>query len=170
MATIEERLQGAPRRLIVLAACAFARTVEHLLTDERSRDAIETAERFADKLATIEGTRAAAFGAEWAVAEAAGEAAVARAAEATIWAAAATETTTAAAWAAAAACAAEQAEQAEQAEAEATHQSILDCILLPRIQAHFPAHVKGLATTIYDNRDWKLMPILADALEEIGAS
>src|SRR4051812_49373503 len=59
MATIEERLKDAPSRLVILAACGFARTVEHLLTDKRSRDAVETAERFADGLGTTTDVREA---------------------------------------------------------------------------------------------------------------
>src|SRR5262245_213415 len=59
MSITEERLKGAPFRLIILAACGFARTAEHLLTDRRSRDAIDVAERFVDGLATTEETRAA---------------------------------------------------------------------------------------------------------------
>jgi len=167
MATIEERLKDASSRLLILAACGFARTVEHLLADERSRDALETAERFADGLATREEVRAAA--------SAAGEA---------------TESaqegwTLRAAWAVekAVEVAAESAQEARAAEAaagaawdagtrfgvaETAIPAILDCILPPRIQFPFPGQVKGLATTIYEKRDWKFMPILADALEEIG--
>lgn len=51
MATIKERLKDVPSRLIILAACGIARTVEHLLPDERSGAAIEVAERLADGLA-----------------------------------------------------------------------------------------------------------------------
>ena len=54
------------------------------------------------------------------------------------------------------------------ASAEAAINPILDCILPPRIRFRFPVHVKGLASTIYEKRDWLLMPVLADALEEIG--
>ena len=160
--------------MIVLAACGFARSIEHLLTDKRSRGAIETAERFADGLAIAEEVDRVSKAA-WAVlleeawtparaiASAAAEAAW-KAARAAGW--AAIEAT----WTAAreAAWTAEAATKAAEASAKAVNQSILDCILPPRIQVPFPAHVKGLASTIYETRDWLLMPILADALEESG--
>jgi hypothetical protein len=156
MASIEERLQDASSRLIILAACGFARTVEHLLADGRSKRAIETAERFADGLATDDDALAAA-----------------RAASPAAWASQAAE---AAVWAARAAPAASLAYTARAAEAAsraipaaaATIQLVLDCILSPRAYAVFPTHVSGLVSTIYDTRDWSLMPILADALEEMG--
>jgi hypothetical protein len=196
MATIEERLKDAPPRLIVLAACGFARTVEHLLTDERSRGAIETAERFPDGLATLEEVRAAAEAAwagvkTWEVEDGyvkSAEVAAALAAVAAASSAAAAEAAAAAEWAfeAAGAAAKARADVARAAvgaalpergakwtadkTAEAANQSILDCILPPRIQFPLPAHVKGLAATIYEKRDWKLMPVLADALEDAGCT
>jgi len=194
MATIEERLKDAPPRLIILAACGFARTVEHFLTDKRSRVAIETAERFADRQATeeeVEAAEEAAYAAALTTEEAAyaawGAAKAARlVAEAAKWAitvrvsmaagkalpAAKMSADVAQLEAEGASAAANTASAAEvavgKAEAAAVTESILDCILSPRIQLHFPAHVVGLATTIYQKRDWSLMLILADALEEIG--
>jgi hypothetical protein len=152
--------------LIILAACAFARTVDYLLADKRLRVAIETAESFADGLATPQdmlavavalsqddsaAAWAAATGAAWAEEEPFGD--------------------LVAAWAKEAASSAQLAakQTASNPEiAEATHLSILNCLLPPRIQFAFPAHVQGLASQIYHKRDWPLMPILADALEEIG--
>lgn len=78
-----------------LFAVKCARQVQHLMTDERSINALDVAERYANGLATAE-ELAAARAAAWA-AEAAAEAAAARAAaEAAAWAAEG-----AAAWAAA---------------------------------------------------------------------
>lgn len=255
MATLEDRLKGVPHRLVVLAACGFVRTVEHLLIDKRSKDALETTERFVDGMATEQEVKAAtdavtsAFAALEVAASPADVAARAReaveAAWAASWAASPAEGVRAAVsqlhphsqylsgvtriarsisiarstWASTPAQAVKELEAAVEVEARAAeaearavenaglaafgavyaandptravgfaqsvadlaakavgyaeaankaHQSILDCILPPRNQFFLPAHVKGLAITIYDNRDWSLMAILADALEEIG--
>jgi hypothetical protein len=182
MPTIEERLKGASPRLTILAACGFARTVEHLLADERSKNAIDVAERNADGRATTEEVQAAVreamsvlFGRPTAGRQAA------LAAQQAAWAAQDAQSPRAAGCAALTAGAAKSAAKiartahtgkvkasAAKAAAEARNQSILDCILAPRIQATFPPHVRGLAATIYDKRDWRLMAILADALEEMG--
>ena len=66
-------------RELRLFGCWCARQVWHLLTDERSRTAVEVAERFANGQATKE-ERAAAAGAAWSAAAAAGAAWSARAA------------------------------------------------------------------------------------------
>ena len=213
MAIIEERLQEAPFRLVLLAACGFARTVEHLLRDDRSRDALEVAERFADGLeawiqahhawenalrvtdelveqccrgaadagavadALLEARKAIADGAakdaiRTAIAAGAAEDAIrtamaAAAAEDAIGVAVRTSRTGMAALAPSYA-ARTAIRAAEAAPVEATHQSILDCLLPSRIQYPFPVNIKGLAATIYNKRDWTLMPILAGALEAIG--
>jgi hypothetical protein len=186
LATILERLKDAPTRLVVLTVCGIARTVEHLLTDHRSSNAIETAERFADGQAIGEEVSAAEEATRTAK-EAANEAfltaintagatvraaeATARAAGAARWAVVAAVRTTdigkAAGWAALAAPAAAWSAGAAGAT-DKSISSILDCLLAPRIHAPFPAHVKGLAATIYEKRDWSLMPVIADALEAMG--
>ncbi len=179
MATIEERLKDAPSRLVILAASAFARTIEHLLTDQRSKNAIEVAERFADGLATEKEIRIAEDAAQevenGARFDAAGHAAstaidALRAARTgkTWWGGQAAGMAMLAAQPADSAKAIAEINETARAAAQATQQSILDCLLASRIQHRFPAHVQGLATTIYENRDWSLMPILADALEELG--
>jgi hypothetical protein len=89
-------------RTLRLFACWSVRQVWHLLTDKRSRNAVEIAERYANGKATaeeLEAARAAAWAAAWAAAgEAAGEAAWAAGAAAR---AAAREAAGKAAWAAA---------------------------------------------------------------------
>lgn len=62
---------GASERKLRLHGCACCRRMAHLLTDERSRAALETAERFADGLASREELTAAheaALAAIWATA------------------------------------------------------------------------------------------------------
>src|SRR3954470_24375660 len=55
-----------------------------------------------------------------------------------------------------------------QSLAASTHPPDPTLIKYPRTQNPFPAYVVGLASTIYESRDWPLMSILADALEELG--
>src|SRR5262249_9202244 len=55
-------------RKLRLFACACCRRIGHLLGDERSRNAVETAERYADRLAGA-GEMCAAPAAGWAAAE-----------------------------------------------------------------------------------------------------
>ncbi|MBU9310889.1 hypothetical protein [Burkholderia multivorans] len=86
-------------RDIRLFAVWCARQVEHLMQDQRSKDALDVAERFANGEAT-EGERVAAWAAAWAAARAAAWAAARAAAGAAVGAAA-----WAAAWAAARAAA-----------------------------------------------------------------
>ena len=101
-----------------LMAVAFARQVQHLMNDQRSINALDVAQRYANGEATVDELRAArdAAWAAWAAAEAAWAAwAAAEAARAAAWAAEAAEAAEAAAWAAWAAAEAAEAAGADQA-------------------------------------------------------
>jgi hypothetical protein len=165
-----------------LFACACLRDAWHLLTDERSRKAVETAERFADGLATGEELRAAGDaacatgsaatdaskgGAEWCVAHATANAL--------------DHTTRSAAdpyfAANAAACvlasAAPSTSWDDAYEAAALQQfPLLDDLAGPANRSDVPRtqFVMNLAQVIYDQRRWQDLPVLADALEEVGCT
>jgi hypothetical protein len=62
------RQQNASLRKLRLFSCARCRLFWHLLTDERSRTAVEVGEQYADGRATVEVLRAASAGA-WGAAE-----------------------------------------------------------------------------------------------------
>lgn len=104
-------------RELRLYACWCVRQVWHLLTDERSRTAVEVAERYADGLSTdaeLAAARDAAGAAAWSAAGVAAQAAARVAAQAAA---------EAAAWAAGAAGAEWSAERAARSAAEATEWS-----------------------------------------------
>ncbi|HEX5269472.1 MAG TPA: hypothetical protein VFW33_03245, partial [Gemmataceae bacterium] len=170
MATILQQLKGASPRLIILVACAFARTVGRLLQDNRSEHAIGIAEQFADGLATVEEVIAAAQAAQAAEArgqEFGGATVAATAAATTAWAAAnagghasaiawATQTAT---YAAAVTKAAGITKSAKGAKTVC--QSLLDCILPSRnpspplpsaVLAWNGGTVRRLAGAIYEER------------------
>ena len=93
----KDRIWAATRKGILddktlrIFACKCAREVWHLLTDERSRKAVEVAERYAIGEATdeeLEAARAAAWDAAWDAARAAASAAAWDDARAAAWAAA----------------------------------------------------------------------------------
>jgi hypothetical protein len=149
-----------------------------LLADERSRAAVETAERYADGLAdrdelarTEEAAQAVAFAEASARARAGGRnvphvtqatlAATGERADATIW----------AAWA--------TAEAARAPAEERRHQcALLRCIfgnpfcppapLTLVVRAYNSSAVRRLAEAIYEGRRFEDLPVLADLLEEAG--
>jgi hypothetical protein len=164
---IEQIRTMTDARLLRLVCCGFARTMEQTLS-VRLRHTFETCERFADGLATrkeLEEASADEYldrAAIWA-----GRVAWIRAEvvigtvpamgleplERTAVRFAAIESTGREDW----------------QETIARLHSILDCILPATVAIPFcPSHIQGLATLIYDKREWGLLPVLADALEEVG--
>jgi hypothetical protein len=163
----------ASERKLRLFACACCRRIWRLLSDDRSRKAVKTAERLADGLATRQQLRAARAYAADAYAFAQGGSYYAPAAHA--------------AYAhAAAACAAEEVYEAARCAAahpattntEEAAQAALLRDLFGSPFRHVSLHptwltwnggtAVQLAQTIYEERAFDHLPILADALEEAG--
>jgi hypothetical protein len=170
-------------RKLRLFACNCLRRVWHLLTDERSRDAVAMAERYADGEVVGEGIRATRRAAMVPVR------AIRRAV--------ADSTTVGAAWAAllcinpAYSCSEAALVSATVAEADLTRrngcqaerQPLLAVLrdsfgplpfrtvpLDPSWLAWNNGAVQGLARAIYEERRFEEMPVLADALEEAGCT
>jgi len=148
-------------RLLVVACC---RSVWHLLTDDRSRRAIEVAERFADGTASDVELASA-----W---EAAGEVSPAehggaardrawRNAHAAAWYAAEADVPDPAAW-----------HVVEAAVCVVLLRDLFGTVMRPRVvdQRWLTSAVVPLAQSIYDERTFERLPVLADALEDAGCT
>jgi hypothetical protein len=173
-----------------LVSCALCRAVEHLLTDERYRKALDMAERYADGLAGASELREACGGV-WRAIDHTGDYAWSEdkqgmllAANAVGWATAQGEPPdTPAFLASAAALGAKTASMQEglrEAKVHANQSALLRDILgpLPFRPVTVPPSVLGwndglvvkLAQTIYLERRFADLPILADAWEEAGCN
>jgi hypothetical protein len=175
-------------------AVACVRRVRHLLTDERSRRAVEVAERYADGMADGEDVRLAAIGAET-VADAAAASSTTAAQEAAASAAFAALNATAlraetaadyaaanagsAAYHAATAANAPSAARARAAERAGQSRLLRDLfgplafrpvVIAPALLAWNDGAVRNMAQAIYDERAFDRLPILADALEDSGCT
>ncbi len=178
---------GSNRKLRLLC-CALCRAVEHLLTDERYRRALDVAERYADGLAGASELREAR-GVVWAVSEHTGDydwsedkQGMLLAANAVGWATAPPESPDPLAYlAGAAALGAKNAsvhEGLSEAKVHASQSDVVRDILgpLPFRPVTVPPSVLGwdngavvkLAQAIYSEGRFGDLPILADALEEAG--
>jgi hypothetical protein len=160
-------------RKIRLFACACCRQVWHLLTDERSRNAVLIAEAYADGKATVEKLQKASLQAWAATALAVAirtgsmTAEAARAA-ATVTTKTASEvaTTRTAAFVALKAGKIIQADLFRDIFGNPFHPIILD----PYWFTWNDRTIPRLAQAIYDDRAFDRLPILADALEEAGCT
>jgi hypothetical protein len=159
----------ASDRKLRLFACASCRRSFRLMTDERSRQAVEVAERFADELAGPLELAAAWFDADAAVRNAKGPRGAAWYAHAatrhTAWGGAGTAKARRAAW---------EAAQSSQQQAQA---AILRDIfgnpfrpvcLDPAWLAWNDGTMRRLAAAIYGQGRFRDLPVLADALEDAG--
>ena len=162
-----EALRGkASDRRLRLFACAYCRLIWHLLSDERSREAVRIAEKFADRRCS-ESER---------------------------------QETERRAWASYCDMNADQFSAAQLTAADAVHIAAGDtpdfiAVLIPEFASESSTiselirdvfgnpfrpppldtsllndAVIKLATTIYEERAWQTLPILADALEECGVA
>jgi len=172
---LEGRASDRKLRLFAVACC---RRIWHLLTDERSRRAVETAERFAEGQANRQELAASCAAADMAHFEAPRNSnfrsldAPPNAAEIDLSCAAAD----------AAACTADAIEIAAKGdksakEQECQHQAtILGCIIgnpfhpVTLDLSWLTPTVKALAQTIYTDRTFDQMPLLADELEKAGCA
>jgi hypothetical protein len=182
----------ASERKLRLFACACCRRVWHLLTDERSRRAVEVMERYADGAADYEDVHLAVIGAE-SVAETLTATAVSAAEEAAVSAAIAALNTTipgaardadycaanvaSAVYHDATAGRARSAADARAAERVGQVRLLSEIFgnpfrpppsLPPYLLAWNDGTVPRLARAIYDERAFDRLPILADALEDAG--
>jgi hypothetical protein len=157
-----------------LFACACCRRIWDLLTDERSRFAVEVSERFADGLASIEELHEASE-----VAEAARVWGDQQAETWAAWNTASADLHTLLYWVhywarVARAGGQESSDKHDKKKWKRELGAQADLIrelfgnpFQPLPPRRFPAHVEGLAHSCYDG-EVALFPVLADALEDLG--
>jgi hypothetical protein len=178
-------------RKLRLFACACCRRIWHLLSDQKSKIAVEVAERYADRQATLDELKTvseAAIAASWAVQD---ELDGAWPTEPTCCVLPAAEAAEMSAypmpdgkawgldcgygsWNATAEAVAFR-DIAEVLKLEQAHQAtLLRCIFgnpfrpIAFIPSWFNSKVVSFAQQMYDSRDFSAMPILADALQDAG--
>jgi hypothetical protein len=169
----EVKLSDRKLRLFAVACC---RQVWHLLTDKRSRWAVESAEQYADQLLTAD-ELVAAWASAWAARVAARGGAAGNAAEAAAWGTAGAAARVAvedAARAAARAAMRAAGDRAWDAEA-ALFRDIFGNPWRPERWtrpwlAWHDGLIPRMAQQMYDSRDFGAIPILADALEDAGCA
>jgi hypothetical protein len=185
LASLEGKASDRKLRLFAVACC---RRIWHLLTDQRSRQAVEVAERYADGRATDEELETASD-----AAHAVWDADMKRAATAGKWdkrsdlpyysaSAAAYNVALPLGWWGAAPAFVAPDEIARGAHANAGAEGMAQCVLLRDILGPLPfrplavdptwltSNVASLAHTAYDERAFDRLPILSDALEEAGCT
>ncbi len=178
-----EFLRGkASDRRLRLFAVACCRLIWPLMTDERSRRAVEVAERFADGMANKHEWRLAAIGARAVTEDVKG--AVSPAAKARSMSASAALFATlkkdAALYSASSTASANYFHLGSTISAENTTQAdLLRCIIGDPFRSITPSPswlawndgtVHKLAQVIYDDRAFDRLPLLADALEDAGCT
>jgi hypothetical protein len=185
LASLEGKASDRKLRLFAAACC---RRIWHLLPDQRSRQAVEVAERYADGRATDEELETASD-----AAHAVWDADMKRAARAGKWdrrsrlpyysaSAAAYNVAIPLGWWGGAPAFVAPDEIARGAHANVDAEGMAQCVLLRDILGPLPfrplaveptwltSNVASLAHTAYDERAFDRLPILADALEEAGCT
>ncbi len=172
------------RRKFRLFACNCLRDVWHLLDDERSRHAVEVAERYCDNLATAEALETAADSAQrvlnrsfsnWQAAEAANHVCRTRFDSGNHSSVVHAAISAATAWARDRPASTKRPKPGKQRDAKlAEHANWLrDIFGNPFRPVTFSPEWRtdtaiALARTMYDSREFSAMPILADALQDAG--
>jgi hypothetical protein len=169
-------------RKLRLFACACVSTIWHLLEDERSRNAVLTAEQFADGVATVReleeardaaqaAVRDASLAASWAAVHAASCGVAQAASRNALW-----EALWAASQAAAQAALRDASLAATGAAIRAAHCGLLRCVFGNPFRqvavdpGWLTPTVVRLARGIYEGREFDCLPILGDALEDAGCT
>jgi hypothetical protein len=158
--------EQASDRKLRLFACAACRRIWHLLWDERSRTAVEVAERYADGLATADELLLARTRSRAAQAEAVREIAEGRWRFPTVAQTAAEVSETARQAATRAAAMAADADLVREVFGNPFRPVAIDQFWL----RWNDATIEKIARVIYEERRFEDLPILADALEDAGCT